>query len=113
MADNDHKGNIKLTGAQETLMLTLLARARDTESTYPILNDTYAASVAKQVRDSGYNFSKRIKYGLLERPTSAFISLRTRIFDLKTEAFLAAHPDRATVLHLACGLDSRSLRVRW
>lgn len=113
MADNDHKGNIKLTGAQETLMLTLLARARDTESTYPILNDTYAASVAKQVRDSGYDFSKRIKYGLLERPTSAFISLRTRIFDLKTEAFLAAHPDRATVLHLACGLDSRSLRVSW
>lgn len=113
MADNDHKGNIKLTGAQETLMLTLIARARDTESTHPILNDTYAASVVKQVKDSGYDFSKRLRYGLLERPVSILISLRTRILDLKTESFLAAHPGRATVLHLACGLDSRSLRVEW
>lgn len=113
MADNDHKGNIKLTGAQETLLLTLIARARDTESSHPILNDTYAASVVKQVKDSGYNFSKRLRYGLLERPVSALISLRARILDLKTEAFLVAHPGRATVLHLACGLDSRSLRVRW
>lgn len=113
MADNDHKGNIKLTGAQETLLLTLIARARDTESSHPILNDTYAASVVKQVKDSGYNFSKRLRYGLLERPVSALISLRARILDLKTEAFLAAHPGRATVLHLACGLDSRSLRVGW
>ncbi|KAG6355388.1 hypothetical protein INS49_003350 [Diaporthe citri] len=113
MADNDHKGDIKLTGAQETLLLTLIARARDTESTHPILNDTYAASVVKQDKDSGYGFSKRLRYGLLERPVSALISLRTRILDLKTEAFLAAHPGRATVLHLACGLDSRSLRVKW
>lgn len=113
MADNDHKGDIKLTGAQETLMLTLIARARDTESAHPILNDTYAASVVKQVRDSGYDFTKRLRYGLLERPVSAWISLRTRILDLKTEAFLAAHPGSATVLHLACGLDARSLRVKW
>ncbi|KAI3394124.1 hypothetical protein diail_3207 [Diaporthe ilicicola] len=113
MANNDHKGNINLTGAQETLLLTLLARAIDTETAHPILKDTYAASVVKQVKDSGYDFSKRLGFGLLERPVSAFISLRARILDLKTEAFLAAHPGRATILHLACGLDSRSLRVRW
>lgn len=114
MANNDHKGDIKLTGAQETLLLTLIARARDTEAAHPILNDTYAASVVKQVKDSGYNFSKRLQLGsLLDRPVAALISLRARILDLKTEAFLAAHPGRATVLHLACGLDSRSLRVGW
>lgn len=49
----------------------------------------------------------------MERPTSALISLRTRLLDLKTEGFLAAHSGPATVLHLACGLDSRSMRVRW
>lgn len=113
MAENNHKGDIKLTGAQETLLLTLLARARDTESTHPILNDTHAASVVNQVKDSGYNFSKRLRSGLLDRPVSSFISLRARILDLKTEEYLAAHPGPATVLHLACGLDSRSLRVRW
>lgn len=113
MAANDHKGDITLTGAQETLLLTLLARTRDTESAHPILNDTHAASVAKQVRDSGYDFSRRMGFGLLGPPVAAFISLRTRILDLKTEAFLAAHPGPATVLHLACGLDSRSLRVGW
>lgn len=113
MANNDDKGDVKLTGAQETLLLTLLARAIDTEAVHPILNDVYAASVVKQVKASGYDFSKRIGFGLLKKPVSAFISLRARILDLKTESFLAAHPGRATVLHLACGLDSRSLRVRW
>lgn len=68
MADNDNKGSIRLTGAQETLLLTLLSRARNAESTHPILNDTYAAPVLKQVKDSGYNFRKRLKLGFLERP---------------------------------------------
>lgn len=113
MANNNHKGNIKLTGAQETLMLTLIARANDTEAVRPILNDTHAASVVKQVQDSGYNFRERLNYGARGSPVSAFISLRTRILDLKTQGFLSAHPGGATVLHLACGLDSRSLRVRW
>ncbi|POS73561.1 O-methyltransferase [Diaporthe helianthi] len=113
MANTDHKGSIKLTGAQETLLLTLQARAADAETAHPILNDTYAASVVKQVRGSGYDFKKRLRLGFRERPFSAFISLRSRIIDLKTESFLAAHPGRATVLHLACGLDSRSSRVRW
>lgn len=113
MAYIDHKGNIELNGAQETLLLTLLARSKDTETAHPILNDTYAASVVKQVKDTGYNFDKRLGLRFLEKPVSSFISLRTRILDLKLEAFLDAHPGRVTVLHLACGLDSRSMRVRW
>lgn len=99
MANNEYKGNIKLTGAQETLLLTLLVRASDTKTAQPILNDTHAASVVKQIKDSGYNFKKRLGLAFLERPVSALISLRARILYLKTAAFLEAHPSRATVLH--------------
>lgn len=113
MANNDHKGNIELTGAEETLLLTLLARAKDADAAYPILNDTHAASVVKQVQDSGYDFRERLQVGYLASAFGILISLRARILDLKTESFLATHPGRVTVLHLACGLDSRSLRVRW
>ncbi|KAL1863021.1 hypothetical protein Daus18300_008177 [Diaporthe australafricana] len=113
MASINHKGDIKLTGAQETLLLTLSARATDAEAAHPILNDTHAASVVKQVQESGYDFRERLKIGFLGSAFGVLISLRARILDLKTERFLAAHTGRVTVLNLACGLDSRSLRVRW
>jgi O-methyltransferase involved in polyketide biosynthesis len=41
----------------------------------------------------------------------AIFVLRTRLFDQWTAEFLAAN-ERATVVHLACGLDTRALRLR-
>lgn len=35
------------------------------------------------------------------------------MLDVYTEKFLSKHPGPATVVHLACGMDSRSLRVKW
>ncbi|KAK1993588.1 O-methyltransferase [Colletotrichum falcatum] len=108
------KGNIKLSGAEETLLLTLYARAVDAESPRPVLSDQYAVEVASQVRDLGYDFSRASS---TNRLNSAFLTnsvcMRARVMDIATEKFLRRHPGPATVLHLACGLDSRSLRVRW
>ncbi|MCO1653979.1 class I SAM-dependent methyltransferase [Pseudonocardia humida] len=97
------RAKVTLSGPQETMLATLCGKARDARATRPILGDRWAAQVLDQV---DYDLAKT---GM--NPTSAAgVALRSRWFDRWTAEFLAAHP-RATVLHLACGLDARSLRV--
>jgi O-methyltransferase involved in polyketide biosynthesis len=102
---------ITLTGAQETMLATLYGRALDSRSYDSVLNDTAAADAVQRI---DYDFRKtRIK------GTSAVaVAIRAKVFDTWTSEFLAEHPS-ATVLHLACGLDTRvhrltpSASVRW
>jgi len=99
------KTKVTLTGAQETLMVTLCCRMEDAKAPKPILGDKWASYICDQLE---YDFSK---FNLV--PTCyAGLALRARLFDQWTAEFLASHP-QATVLHLACGLDSRSHRVKW
>ncbi|KAI1124072.1 S-adenosyl-L-methionine-dependent methyltransferase [Nemania abortiva] len=96
---------VSLTGVAETLLIPLLGRAVDAATQSPILGDPYAQGVVERL---DYRFAK-----LPMPPThAAAVALRTRFYDRWATAFLAAHPD-ATVLHLACGLDSRNQRVGW
>lgn len=99
------KIDITFTGVTETLLIPLLGRAVDAETANPVLGDPYAKEVMAQLN---YDF------GTLPMPPThaAAVALRTRFYDGWTTAFLAAHP-RATVLHLACGFDSRNQRVEW
>ncbi|EXK77808.1 hypothetical protein FOQG_17494 [Fusarium oxysporum f. sp. raphani 54005] len=104
------KGSVGLTGAEETLLITLYTRAKDAESPSPVLNDRYALEAVGRIRALGYDFS-RTEVG---RASSAVtVATRARIIDICTERFLERHPGAATVLHLACGMDSRSQRVKW
>jgi O-methyltransferase involved in polyketide biosynthesis len=102
---------VTLTGAQETLLATLMARALDSRTPRPILGD---AEADRAVRRIDYDFRKT---GITPT-TAAGVALRARLLDTWTREFLAAEP-KATVLHLACGLDTRAHRmdpgpsVRW
>lgn len=110
----NQKHKISLTGVQETLLLTLWARAHDAASANPILGDTWARHILNQIEG-----------GDIDKPDSLltpFVALRTRSLDSWTTAFLDKHaqlPGGATVVSIACGLDSRSLRlergpnIRW
>jgi O-methyltransferase involved in polyketide biosynthesis len=75
------KGEVTLTGAQETLLITLFARAKDAESPNPMLNDQYSAQLVSHVRDQGYNFSRTT----LDRSDSGFftslVATRARLLD--------------------------------
>ncbi|KAK2007628.1 S-adenosyl-L-methionine-dependent methyltransferase [Colletotrichum eremochloae] len=108
------KGNITLNGAEETLLLTLYVRALDAESSHPVLSDQYAVEIASQVENLGYDFKRAVS---TNRSTKLLLQnsvcMRARMLDISTEKFLRKHPGPATVIHLACGLDTRSLRVRW
>jgi O-methyltransferase involved in polyketide biosynthesis len=86
------------------MLATLCGKARDAASAHPILGDEWAGRVLDQVE---YDATKA---GM--NPTSAAgVALRSRWLDRWTTEFLAAHP-ATTVLHLACGLDARPLRVQ-
>ncbi len=94
---------------QETLLIPLLARARETERRRGLLRDPRAVEL---VRRLDYDFAKweggRSLKGAM---------LRARMFDRYVEDFLAAHP-RGTVVEIGCGLDTRfdrvdNGRVRW
>lgn len=97
-----------LTGAQETLLATLYARALDAKKPSPILADQYTHRLAEQL---DYDFSRlRVNW-----PQAAIIALRAKLLDQWTVEFLqqAQHDgEPVTVLHLAAGLDTRALRLQ-
>ena len=102
---------IDLTGAPETMLATLYGRALDSRAPRSVLHDDAAARAVERI---DYDFGRTG----MTATTAAGVSLRARQLDDWTREFLAAHPE-ATVLHLACGLDTRAQRlgvppgVRW
>ncbi|KAI1823219.1 S-adenosyl-L-methionine-dependent methyltransferase [Xylaria intraflava] len=99
------RAKVTLSGVSETLLISLFGRARDAVTESPILGDRYAKDVVARL---DYDFER-----LPMPPTHAgAVALRARFYDRWAAAFLAAHA-HATVLHLACGLDSRNQRVNW
>lgn len=100
---------IHLDPNEETLLMVLYLRVRDAASENPILGDVYASNVINRV---DCDFSRSLF--TLEPSYVAYVAGRARQLDDWTRALLARHRDDedVLVLHLACGLDSRSVRVR-
>lgn len=97
-----------LTGASETLLAIVAARAIDASSTQPILGDAYAIHIAQSL---DYDFSKLA----VHHYKAAVLALRARYLDRWVAAFLAQarqQGETVTVLHLAAGLDTRALRLQ-
>jgi O-methyltransferase involved in polyketide biosynthesis len=102
---------ITLTGAQETMLATLYGRALDSRLPRSVLHDVAADRAVSRI---DYDFGKTKMAG----SSAIGVAIRAKVFDVWTRQFLGAHPG-ATVLHLACGLDTRAQRlapgpsVRW
>jgi O-methyltransferase involved in polyketide biosynthesis len=102
---------ITLTGAKETLLVTLAAKAGESRLPDSLLHDHFAAQAMARI---DYDFARVT----IDRDLMVGLALRAHILDGWTRDFLARHP-AATVLHLGCGLDSRVFRldpgpeVRW
>lgn len=102
---------ITFTGAQETLLATLYGRALDHRAPDPVLGD---AEADRLVRSIDYDWRR----AGINRGVATGVAARAKLLDDWTAEFLAACPE-ATVLHLACGLDTRAHRlgpppsVRW
>ncbi|RYP58956.1 hypothetical protein DL771_011045 [Monosporascus sp. 5C6A] len=105
VASGTQRVKVSLAPTQSTLLLTLYARVVDAQRPAPIINDTRAVQVLNQVEHDPADLR-------CHDTQQALILLRARQLDEWTADFLESHSE-ATVLHLACGLDSRCLRLNW
>lgn len=94
---------ITLRGAPETMLATLYGKALDSRAPNPILGDREAERAVERI---DYDFRKT---GVNDAVGSS-VALRSKQLDDWTREFLSRNPE-ATVLHLACGLDTRVHRI--
>lgn len=94
---------IALHGTPETLLITLYAKARESELVDSLLHDHFAQHAVEQI---DYDFA-RLHIGRAEQ---VGIALRAKLFDDWVRDFLARYPT-CVVLQLGCGLDSRVFRI--
>ncbi len=91
------------TPLEDSLFLTLYARARDSRRPHPILGDAVADQI---VRTTDYDYGRlRIDTNLILN-----VALRAKKLDQVAAAFLARHPD-AVGIDLGAGLDTRAVRL--
>lgn len=94
---------VTLSGAKETLLVTLSAKAGESRLHDSLLKDRFAAEAMARI---DYDFSR---LGV-DRDIMIGVALRAHVIDGWTRDFIARNPE-ATVLNLGCGLDSRIFRV--
>ena len=93
----------ELNGVAETMLLTFYARAQYSRSPRHAFYDAKAVELVERL---DYDFSKASRDVAMGSGTIA----RTIVFDELVQAFLQKHPD-ATVVNIACGLDTRVYRM--
>src|SRR6201988_2664144 len=93
-----------LSGAPQTMLATLYAKALDADFQEPILGDRFAKQIVERI---DYDWRKTT----ITASRAPSVTARTAHFDAWTSQFLAAHP-HAVVLHVGCGLDSRFFRLQ-
>jgi len=95
---------VDLSGAPQTMLATLYAKALDADFKEPILGDRFAKRIVERI---DYDWKKTT----INARRAPSVTTRTAHFDAWTNQFLAAH-SHAVVLHLGCGLDSRFFRLQ-
>jgi O-methyltransferase involved in polyketide biosynthesis len=102
---NNQGIKIDLGTVQETLMLPLWARARETEKNNPIVYDTDAKDIVERI---DYDFSQ-IEEGPIADHQGVW-AIRAYNFDNIIKAFLTNN-SRAVVVNIGAGLDTTFQRV--
>ena len=94
---------VHLTGAKETLLMTLYGKALESRLPHSLLGDHFADEAVRKI---DYDFS-RLK---VDDNLGVGLAIRAKTLDVRVQDFLARNPD-AIVLHLGCGLDTRIFRI--
>ena len=97
------KEKVNITGVPETMVQTLYARAKETRKQNAKFKDEIAVEIVEKL---DYDFSKAEK----DAAMSSGVIARTILLDQMVGAFLEEYPD-ATVVNIACGLDTRVYRL--
>lgn len=107
-----------ITDISETLLIPLYARAQETLSKNPIINDKKAVEITEKLnkifKTSNSPLHQQLAKGKIRKTSNkklaTFLSLRTRKFDKYCIDFLKHSPD-GTIVELGCGLSSRFSRI--
>ena len=95
--------HVNLNGVSETLLITLYARARESQRPDAMIKDDKAVAMVNQIE---CNFS-RLR---MQRHDEVAVIMRMRRFDNYVRDFLTRNPE-AVIVHIGCGLDTRFERV--
>lgn len=93
--------NIKLKGVEETLLITVQARALETKRKDSLLQDPFAVEMVKQLGGEKIKVSKPSQIGII---------VRTLLLDSLVSQFISKYP-QSNIINLGCGLDARHLRL--
>lgn len=107
-----------ITDISETLLIPLYARAQETLSKNPIIDDKKAVEITEKLNKffiiSNSPLHQQLAKGKIRRTSNkkltAFLSIRTRKFDRYCLDFLRRIPN-GTIVELGCGLSSRFSRI--
>src|SRR5258708_2372501 len=98
--------SVRWGSVEWTNLVTLYLRAHESRSRRPILGDHAAAEAVDRI---DYDF-KRMQRTMVPAANQYLVALRAKQLDDWCADFLHRHPE-AVVLHLACGVDARVLRL--
>ncbi|MER8741629.1 class I SAM-dependent methyltransferase [Mesorhizobium sp. M1004] len=94
---------VNLSGARETLLMTLYGKALESRLPHSLLGDRFADEAVRKI---DYDFS-HLK---VDTNLGIGLAIRAKTYDVRVQDFIARNPG-AIVLHLGCGLDTRIFRV--
>lgn len=97
------KQQIQLGTVQETLLITLWARATEASQPDPILVDNKSVEIVSQI---DYDFAKLVQ----AKSSQVGVCLRGQTLDTWVKEFLNTHPD-GIVVEIGAGLNTRFERV--
>jgi O-methyltransferase involved in polyketide biosynthesis len=105
------KLSVNLTGASETLLIPLAARAQEARRPGSGYEDPRSLAFVERLDLDLECFTREWK-------TMATVVGRTKILDREVQAFFSRHPEGAQVVNVGCGLCTRFWRiddgrVRW
>jgi O-methyltransferase involved in polyketide biosynthesis len=92
-----------LAGVPQTLLMTLLVRARETQRSNGAIKDEKAVEIVNRL-DADFS------HLIMQRHDEVAVLIRMRKFDKHVREFLARNPD-GVIVHFGCGLDTRYERI--
>ena len=114
----DEESINKITDISETLLIPLYSRAAESQTENPILIDTKAIEITKELNKifetSDSSLYQTLSKGKVRRKLgkklNVTLSLRTRKFDKYCNSFLKKNPE-GIIVELGCGLSTRFPRI--
>ena len=108
------KGKLDFSGVEETALLTLYAKAIESQSENPILKDEKAEELAERLdpllRKCTDKMARQLYGRSVDPRLTIHIPLRSKKYDEYASDFLEKYPE-SVIVNIGCGMDARFFRI--